>query len=177
MKFNRKYLLIFIPLTLLVILVVAWSFQKDVFRLEVKEAHRLSLENGYALSLVQLEDLKADHEVMLVDVRKEEAYLKGHPEGAVSVPLHLLLEQENLRILRKSEKPVIIYSDDMAETTAAFALLCQLGIERMYMIEIPSGLLPSDKLNAAERLYKDEALRYIFKPDSTAFRMFESREE
>jgi len=169
MKLNRKYLLVLIPMILLVILVVVWSLRGDEFRMNIEEAHLLSLETGYTLSMQQLADLKNDQKVILVDVREEDDYRRDHPEGALSIPLRSLLEKQNLQIIEKGNLPVIIYSDDMAKTTAAYSLLSQMAVNNLYILELPGGIIPTDTQGVEIRRYKDEELRFIFEPDTVAF--------
>jgi rhodanese-related sulfurtransferase len=64
---------------------------------------------------------------MIIDVRTAQEFKTGAIKGAKNVPLHLL--DNNLKLLKKSDKPVIAYCRSGRRSGAAVARLKSKGIE------------------------------------------------
>lgn len=166
MTFDKRYWLIILPLATLLFLVVVKAFRGNDFSESARETHRLSLEADYFISLDQLEDMQAERNVMLVDIRESESYDRCHSDGAVSIPLGSILGKKDLPVLMNGESSIVIFSSDMAMSAAAWALLSQLGIQGLYILELPDGW-PGEADSVIDiGHYDNEELRYGFVPDT-----------
>lgn len=84
------------------------------------------LTRGQALALTR-EDARA----ILVDVRSREAYAKGHLDGAVNVPLSVLLEDPDA-VTADRTVPLLLYCDGGYRSEAAAGRLAEAGFLQAY---------------------------------------------
>lgn len=69
---------------------------------------------------------------VLIDIRKPDAFVAGHIQGAESVPLAELMSEDKIMGL-PTERKLIVYSADSAEAAAATALLRLAGLDAVAM--------------------------------------------
>ena len=167
MKFNKRYWLIVIPLIIILLLVVIRAFRSNEFSYTAREVHRLSLETDHFISMGQLEKLQEEGDILLVDIRESGDPGGDSLEGSVNVPLSALLDKRELSLLRTSKSTIVICSADMAMSASAWALLGQLGIRELYILELPAGW-PGEVLPGVDaESFDDELPRYRFIPDTS----------
>ena len=81
--------------------------------------------------------LKADKEILLIDVRSPQEYKEFHLEGAINLPLYDIEEKARKQIKRK-DTPMMIYCQSGSRSKRAIQILKQEGYENLY--EIKGGL-------------------------------------
>lgn len=73
-----------------------------------------------------------------VDLRNPDEFIKGHPEGALNIPMSTLLDEENLEMIKqadKENKTLILYGKDQLQTTAPWLLLKQIGFGNVRVLQ------------------------------------------
>ncbi len=81
--------------------------------------------------------LKADKDMLLIDVRSPQEYKESHLEGAINLPLYDIEEKAREQI-KKKDTPMIIYCQSGSRSRRAMQILRQEGYENLY--EIKGGL-------------------------------------
>lgn len=83
----------------------------------------------------EVERLVRAGDVLVVDVRPHDVYLRGHLPGAVSIPVDQL--EEALPRLRAANTRIVLYCDGQAglKSGRAAALLEEHGVERVACLE------------------------------------------
>lgn len=77
----------------------------------------------------QLEALKANGSLQLIDVRTEAEFAQAKIEGSTHIPLHML--PLKVQDLRKSE-PIVFYCRSGARSAQACAWLMSQGVSNVY---------------------------------------------
>lgn len=77
----------------------------------------------------QLEALKADGSLQLIDVRTEAEFAQAKIEGSTHIPLHML--PLKVQDLQKSE-PIVFYCRSGARSAQACAWLMSQGVSNVY---------------------------------------------
>jgi len=133
-------------LFLLIIVIGVLSFRKPKYVFENNTETTLNkiMEKDYILTQDQLKTIDASQYV-LVDVRSNFEYVKGHINNAVNISAHQAFSDENtdfLKKLKNSDKTIVIYGENPDEADSAWMLLYQLGYENV-------------KILCVETFYKD----------------------
>lgn len=110
-----------------------------------------------------------DPAFQFVDLRNPDEFIKGHPEGAVNIPLSNLLSKESQELLKQQEKnnkTLIIYGADQLQVTAPWLLLKQLGYEKVKVLQGGYSYLTGNQVSTADSLpklsYDAEAAHFNF---------------
>ena len=70
---------------------------------------------------------QGDTDWILIDVRTPEEYIVKHIKGAVNVPMHELLGEKMLELLKDTTRTFVIYADDEVKGCGPWMLLRQMG--------------------------------------------------
>lgn len=103
----------------------------------------------------------------LIDIRSAELFAQGHPENAINVPLHQLLDNASIEIfsqLLENRKEAVLCGRDELQATAPWLLLQQLGYKNILLLKggiTPGGALIETALVLSETSVLDtSAIRY-----------------
>lgn len=129
-------------LFLLVIVIGLLTFKKPEFNFTNSSEKTLEFVNNHnhVMSLTDFQQLDADS-YLLIDVRSNFDYSKGHMDDAVNIPNNQLLDPESKKIIEtavSSEKPLILYGENPETANAACLLLYQLGYNELKLLSIRS---------------------------------------
>lgn len=103
--------------------------------------------------------------MMLVDLRLPGEFNHGTLPGAINIPLGEIMQHDNQRILRKSEKPVLLFSGDESEAAAASFLLLSKGFDNVRIIANDYRFVKEkvmENLNPASAFSHSENARFDF---------------
>jgi len=125
-------------LFLLIIVIGVLSFRKPKYVFENNTETTLNkiMEKDYILTQDQLKTIDASQYV-LVDVRSNFEYAKGHINNAVNISAPQAFSDENtdfLKKLKNSDKTIVIYGENPDEADSAWMLLYQLGYENVKIL-------------------------------------------
>lgn len=129
-------------LFLLVIVIGLLTFKKPEFNFINSSEKTLEFVNNHShvMSLTDFQKLDADS-YLLIDVRSNFDYSKGHMGHAINIPKSQLLDPESKKIIEtavSSEKPLIVYGENPETANAACLLLYQLGYNELKLLSIRS---------------------------------------
>jgi len=79
--------------------------------------------------------ISKDPTLQLVDVRTPDKFQKYHLEGAVNVPLSVILSDEYRDILDQGVKMNVLYSNGTMNSHQAWMILRQLGFKNNYVLQ------------------------------------------
>jgi len=82
--------------------------------------------------------MKNDPGYFLVDVRAPVDYQKSHIDHAVNIPVHDILNPDNMGTfseLDKDSKILVLYGDDQLESNGAWMMLKQIGINNIRVMK------------------------------------------
>ena len=166
-------LIVAVVLFVAVIIVGLLTMHKPALKYELSEQQTLaaianSEEQISPEKAKQLQQAK-DPAFQFVDLRNPNDFIKGHPEGAVNIPLSKLLSGENLELIKqagKDNKTLILYGMDQSQTTAPWLLLKQLGFEKVKVLQGSYVYLSENHADVTDSLpaqsFDAEAAHYNF---------------
>jgi rhodanese-related sulfurtransferase len=129
-------------LFLLVIIISLLTFKKPEYNFANSSERTLAFVNGHdhVMSMADFQKLDTDS-YLLIDVRSNFDYSKGHIDHAVNIPKSQILDPEAIKIIKtavSSDKPLLIYGKNPETANAACLLLFQLGYEQLKLLSIQS---------------------------------------
>ncbi|MFN8255491.1 MAG: rhodanese-like domain-containing protein [Bacteroidales bacterium] len=167
MKTLKNLLIIIVPLTVILILVIYKALDKDSFKLDAEEVIKQSINQEHVLSIAEFkEKLAQNNAVVIIDLRKKEDFDKDHIKNAKNIPLENLQQKKSLDFLLNEQNEKILYSETVANSAKAWALFTRLGIEKLYILDVPGELIGNELLNKDTSIEKSEVLKYKFQPDT-----------
>lgn len=104
-------------------------------------------------------------EFAVVDLRESQEFNRGTLPGAINIPFGTLLEKSSLRQIKKSGKPVILFSGDEAEAAAASLLLISKGFDDVQVIANDYTYIKNnvvEKFQPASAFNQSEKARYDY---------------
>ncbi|MDN3644518.1 rhodanese-like domain-containing protein [Lutimonas halocynthiae] len=126
-------------LFLLVVVISLLTFRKPQYSFTNNTAKTLEFisNKSYILSISEFEQIK-DQASVIIDVRSNFDFSKGHIEKAINIPLSQLLDKSSIDLLTgsSSQNPAILYGKTPEEANAAFMLLYQLGNEDIKVLSV-----------------------------------------
>ena len=166
-------LIVAVVLFVSVILIGLFTMRKPNLKYELSEQQTLAaiLKPGEQISPGEANQLiQAKNPAFLfVDLRNADEFIKGHPEGAVNIPINKLLSKENLELLKQDEKDnktIIFYGVDQLQVTSPWLLLKQLGFEKVKVLQGGYSKFAGNQAVLADSLTKQtsdaEAAHYNF---------------
>lgn len=113
---------------------------------------------------VTLNDLK-NPDFVLVDIRNQYDYERGHLENAINIYAAEILSDDNSKIftkLKEDNKTAVLYGNNPHEVNAPFLILYQLGFDNIKLLAIENSYLQNKLITKNSEIEKSEA-------DVTAF--------
>ncbi|MFO7672397.1 MAG: rhodanese-like domain-containing protein [Lutibacter sp.] len=121
---------------------------------------RITSEN-YLVTLNELNN----PDYVLVDIRNQYEFDKGHLENAINVYAAEILSEDNIKVfeeLKENNKTAVLYGNNPQEPNAPFLILYQLGYENIKLLAIENSYLQNKLITQNSEIEKSEA-------DVTAF--------
>lgn len=127
-------------LFLLVIVIALLTYKRPNFNFVTSADKTLEaiIDQNQLLSMSDFEALESSS-YLLVDVRNNFEYSKGHINGAVNIAINEFLENESIDLISgsiKNGKSIILYGENPDAANNAWMLLYQLGYSTMSVLSI-----------------------------------------
>ncbi|MDP2067733.1 MAG: rhodanese-like domain-containing protein [Lutibacter sp.] len=165
MKELEKTKRISIAATLFILAVIigllTYKRPKNVYAINSKDTLEKITSANY---FTTLEELK-NPEYVLIDIRNQYEFEKGHLENAINIYAAEILSDDNIKVfdeLKESNKTAILYGNNPQEVNAPFLILYQLGYDNIKLLTIENSYLQNKLITKNSEIEKSEA-------DITAF--------
>jgi len=105
--------------------------------------------------LISMDELDKNNSV-LIDVRSQYEYEKGHLENAINMALPEILTEENQLILNdlKDGKTLVVYGKNVQEANKPFLRLYQLGFTNIKLLSVKLDYLQNKLIVSKEEVEK-----------------------
>lgn len=129
-------------LFLLVVIISLLTFKKPEFNFVNSSQNTLEFvhNHNHVISLTDFQKLDTTS-YLLIDVRSNFDYAKGHISHAINIPKSQILNPESIRVIQTAvsgSKPLIVYGENPEKANTASLLLFQLGYEQLKLLSIKS---------------------------------------
>ncbi len=145
-------------LFILVVLIGLLTYKrpKYMYAINTKSAlEKLTSENY----LITLNDLN-NPDYVLIDVRNQFEFEKGHLKNAINIYTPDILSDENSGLfneLKETHKTAVLYGNNPQEVNAPFLLLYQLGYDNIKLLAIDNSYLENKLITINSNIEKSEA--------------------
>lgn len=140
MKFLKQYWLVLSIFLLVVCLVLIRTFSREQFRYDAVKW----VESSIPASNLVTEDriLKMDGQALLINLGNELQSDWKTQFKTVTLNPGLILERENLMLIRKNKGPVILFSDNGSVSARIWLVLSEMGMKNIFILDSESNRLP-----------------------------------
>lgn len=160
MKELEKTKRISIAATLFILAVIigllTYKRPKNIYAINTKDTlEKITSENYY----ITLEELK-NPDYVLIDIRNQYDFEKGHLENAINIYVAEILSDENIKVfdeLKESKKTAVLYGNNPQEVNAPFLILYQLGYNNLKLLAIENSYLQNKLVSKNVVIEKSEA--------------------
>lgn len=109
--------------------------------------------------LITLNDLN-NFDYVLIDVRNQFEFEKGHLENAINIYTPNILSDENSDLfeeLKETNKTAVLYGKNPEEVNPAFLILYQLGFDKIKLLAIENSYFQNKLITKTSDIEKSEA--------------------
>lgn len=120
--------------------VLTYERPKNVYALNSKSTLEKLTTNDY---LISKDDINTETD-MLIDVRSQFDFEKGHLDNAINMATPEILSEENQSILNEIKdlnKTIVIYGTNAQEANIPFVILYQLGFDNLKLLTVDLSYL------------------------------------
>jgi rhodanese-related sulfurtransferase len=145
-------------LFILVVLIGLLTYErpKHLYAINAKSTLEKLTSDNY---LITLNDLNNPNYV-LIDIRNQYEFEKGHLENAINVYTPNILSDENSDFfdeLKETNKTAVLYGKNPQEVNPPFLVLYQLGFDNIKMLAIENSYLQNKLITKNSDIEKSEA--------------------
>ncbi|PHS53751.1 MAG: hypothetical protein COB01_03225 [Lutibacter sp.] len=145
-------------LFILVVLIAVLAFERPKHMYKVNSVNTLEklTSNDYFISL---NDVNIENDI-LIDVRNQFEYEKGHLKNALNIYAPEILSDTNSTIfeeLKERDKTIVLYGANPDEVNAPFMLLYQLGYTRVKILAVENSYVQNKLITNAVDIEKSVA--------------------
>ncbi len=127
-------------LTILVVLIALLSYKRPRHLYTVNTHDTLEKVTNTNYFMAQNEIDKTNH--VLVDIRTQFEYDKGHLDNAINVSTPEILSDENSKLFEKfkeENKTIVMYGNNPNEAITSYMLLSQLGFDNIKILTVENS--------------------------------------
>ena len=165
MKELEKTKRISIAATLFILAVIigllTYKRPKNIYAINTKDTLEKITGDNYIITLNELNN----PDYVLVDIRNQYEFEKGHLENAINIYAAEILSDDNSKVfneLKENNKTAVLYGNSPQEPNAPFLILYQLGYDNIKLLAIENSYLQNKLISKNTVIEKSEA-------DVTAF--------
>jgi len=133
MKFLKQYWLVLSIFLLVVCLVLIRTFNREQFRYDAVKWAESSIPGSNLVTEDKI--VKMDGEVLLINLGNVSPSDRKPQVNTVTMEPGLILEKENLTVIRKNRGPVILFSDDSSVSARVWLVLSEMGLMNIYILQ------------------------------------------
>ncbi|MEN8123770.1 MAG: rhodanese-like domain-containing protein [Bacteroidota bacterium] len=150
-------------LFLLIVVIGVLMFEKPQYVFEKNPANTLEevTKQNFILTLNDFKSLEPSQYV-LIDIRNNFEYAKGHLDGAINVSPHQVFKPESKKLLKQTKddgKTVVLYGANADKASNAWLLLYQLGYENIKILCVETNYI-DNKLSMKEVAIEKPSVNY-----------------
>lgn len=155
---KTKRISIATTLFILIVLVALLAYKRPKLLYTLNTNH--TLENLVSEDFfINLNDINNANYV-LIDIRNQFEFEKGHLENAVNIPTAEILSEFNIDVfneLKEKNKTAILYGGNPNEVNAPFLVLYQLGYDNLKMLLVENSYLQNKLISKNVEIEKSVA--------------------
>ena len=140
MKFIKQYWLVLTIMLLVVAMVLIRSFSRNSFRYDAARWVAASADGSNLMTPEQAAE--AGDQVLLVNLGNNAEPDGQFKERSVMISPEVILEKENLKLIRKNKGPVVLTSGDASVSARVWMVLSEMGMKNIYILSGEGAEMP-----------------------------------
>lgn len=137
MKLLKQYGLVLIIFLLAVCLVLIRTYNRDKFRYDAVKWAASSIPGTNLITEDKI--LSNGGEALLINLGNTASADRKVQVKTVTMDPALILEKENIALIRKNKGPVILYSVDSSVAARVWMVLSETGMKNVYILQDENG--------------------------------------
>jgi len=129
---------------------------KNTYAINTKTTLEKITSENYLVALNELNN----PDYVLIDIRNQYDFEKGHLENAINVYAAEILSEDNIKVfeeLKATNKTAVLYGNNPQEPNAPFLILYQLGYDNIKLLAIENSYLQNKLITQNSDIEKSEA--------------------
>ena len=129
---------------------------KNTYAINTKSTLEKITSENYLVALNELNN----PDYVLIDIRNQYDFEKGHLENAINVYAAEILSEDNITVfeeLKATDKTAILYGNNPQEPNVPFLILYQLGYDNIKLLGIENSYLQNKLITKNSEIEKSEA--------------------
>ena len=140
MKFIKQYWLFLTIVVLVVAMVLIRSFSRNSFRYDASRWVAASADGSNLMTPEQAAE--AGDQMLLVSLGNTPEPAGQFKERSVMISPEVILDRENIRLIRKNKGPVVLTSGDASVSARVWMVLSELGMKNIYILSEEGAEMP-----------------------------------
>jgi len=132
MKLIKQYWLFLTIVVLVVAMVLIRSFSRNSFRYDASRWVAASADGSNLMTPEQAAE--AGDQMLLVNLGNNEEPSGQFKERSVMISPEVILDRENIRLIRKNKGPVVLTSGDASVSARVWIVLSEMGMKNIYIL-------------------------------------------
>ena len=135
---------------------LAYKRPKYIYAVNTKSTLEKLTSDNYLITLNELNN----PDFVLIDIRNQYEFEKGHLENAINIYAAEILSDENSGLfdeLKKTNKTAVLYGNNPQEVNAPFLILYQLGYNNIKLLAIENSYLQNKLITKNSAIEKSRA--------------------
>lgn len=129
---------------------------KNTYAINTKTTLEKITSENYLVTLNELNN----PDYVLIDVRNQYDFEKGHLENAINIYAAEILSEDNIKVfeeLKATNKTAVLYGNNPQEPNVPFLILYQLGYDNLKLLTIEISYLQNKLITKDSEIEKSEA--------------------
>jgi len=129
---------------------------KNTYAVNTKSTLEKITSENYLVTLNELNN----PDYVLIDIRNQYDFDKGHIENAINVYAAEILSEDNIKVfeeLKENNKTAVLYGNNPQEPNTPFLILYQLGFDNIKLLAIENSYLQNKLITKNSEIEKSEA--------------------
>jgi len=132
MKLIKQYWLFLTIVVLVVAMVLIRSFSRNSFRYDASRWVAASADGSNLMTPEQAAE--AGDQMLLVNLGNNEEPSGQFKERSVMISPEVILDRENIRLIRKNKGPVVLTSGDASVSARVWIVLSEMGMKNIHIL-------------------------------------------
>ncbi len=137
-KTKRISIAAVVSILIVIIALLSYKRPKHLYSVNTQDTLEKIINTNYLLAQNDIDETNS----VLIDIRNQYEFDKGHMEDAINLSAPEILNEENSDILenfKEENKTLVLYGNNPNEVIAPFMLLSQLGFDNIKILSVENS--------------------------------------
>lgn len=147
MKYIKSLGLIIVILSIILVLVLIRTSNKNLFKQDSQDAIEAAKNGDNSISLEEIKNHSSEY--LVVDLSAKNKSNSTQFTNSINIPFETLLNKDSQKRLKETKSKIVLFSNDISNASKAWVILNQLGYQNIVILQNEEN---------------EEVLKYKFQP-------------